>query len=530
MQWVYISVVYAEGPYGENAAKQMNLKAKNYGVCIEVSEMFVTRKEEKEMAIDAVVKKLIRHKTARVIVAFLQDKENSDIFLATLESHNVEDEFIFLGSDSVYFELNGLFVVQPQREVNESFFSLLSQYANTQDPKIKSDNSLLREFYSDKYGCSWDNTATSNKSCYARDHFEFDLASVSITHEFLKMHDIVYLYVDAFEKALDNECASVDRSDNLALRSCLKGDNLRSNNIIRNLKHTQHSGAYNIAIDGNGDAYARWYMYQFQSKGREVIGKVIIGTYDELADPKINLFLDKIDWSMYNNFSQQNVVVQGQNVSIPESVCSHPCKPREHYIQQELPCCWECRTCGSSEYIVNDTKCVPCPFGFWPDEETATECEVIIKTHLKLDSWVTLTLLIAATVGALSTLAITGFYVKKRDEKIIKATSRELCFLILFGIFLAYTTTIFFILKPNFWFCLVNRQGFNISVAIIYAPLLIKTIRLFRIFRATNTGMKHIDAKSQLLLCALLILIQVNILFVFALEENHNAVPLNDDR
>ncbi len=524
MQWVYISMVYVDGPYGENAAKQMNLKAKNYGVCIEVSEMYVQKQEDEEgqRAMDDIVKKLIRYQTARVVVVFLLGETNSNIFLSALRSHNVEEKFIILASDSAYFELYGLFGVQPQRGVNESFFNLLSEYANDQDPKTQVEDSLLREYHADKYNCSWDKTSVLKTGCDERDSFVFNMPavrkSVNFHNEYLRMHDIVFLYAEALQKALGRQCAHIDRNDKKGLRSCLRGYY-----VIRNLRYTQFGGAYNIAIDGNGDAYARWYMYQFQRTEGENVEKVTIGTYDELSEPKIHLFLDKIDWSMYSNFSQQNVVVQGDNVSIPESVCSHPCKPREYYIQQELPCCWECRTCGPSEYIVNEVKCVPCPFGFWPDEETATKCVAIDKTHLKLDSWVTLILLIAATVGAVSTLGMTVFYINKRDVKIIKATTRELCFLILFGILLAFVATIFFILKPNYWFCLANRHGFNVSVAIIYAPLLIKTIRIFRIFRATNTGMKHMDVKSQLLLCALLILIQVSL----SLEDHIERIVNN---
>ena len=39
MNWVYVNVVYTIGPYGENAAKQLNLKAPEFGVCIEVFHM-----------------------------------------------------------------------------------------------------------------------------------------------------------------------------------------------------------------------------------------------------------------------------------------------------------------------------------------------------------------------------------------------------------------------------------------------------------------------------------------------------------
>ena len=68
MNWVYVNVVYAEGAYGENAAKQLSLKAPKFGVCIEVLHMIPW--ESGEAIMIQVIDKLRRHKNARVVIGF----------------------------------------------------------------------------------------------------------------------------------------------------------------------------------------------------------------------------------------------------------------------------------------------------------------------------------------------------------------------------------------------------------------------------------------------------------------------------
>ena len=100
-------------------------------------------------------------------------------------------------------------------------------------------------------------------------------------------------------------------------------------------------------------------------------------------------------------------------------MCSKPCKTKEYLIQQELQCCWICRKCLVNEYIENGTGCKACPFGQWPDEDTATYCTVIETTYLRWSSWITLFLTGIIIVGLFCTFYTISFYIINRHEKII---------------------------------------------------------------------------------------------------------------
>ena len=514
MNWVYINVVYTEGPYGENAAKQISLKSKQKGICIEVLHMVTDRQDS---ILEEAIQRLLRHKKARVVVGFFEFAGVE--FEQVLKRLGVDKEFIFLGSDTVYFTIDGVFRVKPIRAINETYLPKMSEFFEQRDPKIESQDPWLRHIFSDIKNCSWteDTRDMLTKLCDEMDSegplFPF---TPTANAKYTKMYDIVYLFAKAIDKLLQDDCRFVNIDDKTTLRSCVKGGNL-----VKNLKFVEIDGTVNIKIDENGDAYAKWNMYQTQHRDGN-IEEVLTATYDELGKPKLVIFWDTIDWSVFKNFSQQNLNLSDKNITTPESVCSKPCQPREYRIQQELPCCWDCRKCLVNEYIINGTLCELCPFGQWPDEDYAEYCVTIEKTYLKLGDWVTLFLLGVTVIGLAFTIYTSGFYIANRERKILKATTRELCAIIISGIFTAYVSVVFYITIPSFWSCMANRHGFNSAVALIYSPLLVKTNRIYRIFKATKSGIggaKFIDTRTQIIASILLLLIQVIIvLFLFQLH------------
>lgn len=93
-----------------------------------------------------------------------------------------------------------------------------------------------------------------------------------------------------------------------------------------------------------------------------------------------------------------------------------------------------------------------------------------------------------ASFGFILNILIISIYKFYSHEKIIKASSRQLSATILIGSTLGYITVLLFISKPSFVTCLINRIGFHMTVCIIYAPLLMKTQRVYRIFKAGSKG------------------------------------------
>ena len=160
---------------------------------------------------------------------------------------------------------------------------------------------------------------------------------------------------------------------------------------------------------------------------------------------------------------------------------------------------------------MNQETCKQCNLTTWPDDETATECVVIPPTYLKWNVLANI-LAVIAILGALSSGIIAGLFRVNKDTKLIRASSKELNAIILIGILFAYVSVFFYLIKPSDWSCICRHVGFNIAVSLIYAPLLTKTNRVFRIFGAGKRGVKrppYISTNAQLILTSLLLVIQV---------------------
>ena len=76
------------------------------------------------------------------------------------------------------------------------------------------------------------------------------------------------------------------------------------------------------------------------------------------------------------------------------------------------------------------------------------------------------------------------------------------------GIMVAYLTVVAFVARPTNTSCCLSMYGFNLSVALIYAPMLVKTNRIYRIFSAGKKGSKRpglIGSRAMVLISVIVI-------------------------
>ena len=200
MNWVYVNVIYTIGPYGENAAKQLNLKAGAFGICIKVLHM-VAKIEEKAM--DDAVNKLLRYQKAKVVIGFFEHGGN--LFEEAILRKNAETKFIFFGSDTVYFNFNGVFRVQPVRTTDGSFYLQNGRVFHQRDAKLLPEDPWIRNIYADKHNCSWNisktaNTCDSTKSKEPVMDFIIPQTYIDQDRKYIRAYDVAYLYAKGINK------------------------------------------------------------------------------------------------------------------------------------------------------------------------------------------------------------------------------------------------------------------------------------------------------------------------------------------
>ncbi|KAH9508065.1 hypothetical protein Btru_052735 [Bulinus truncatus] len=189
----------------------------------------------------------------------------------------------------------------------------------------------------------------------------------------------------------------------------------------------------------------------------------------------------------------------------PLSFCMPECGFDEHraYITQ---CCWRCRKCQDSEIVSESgTYCEGCPRLYWPAlaENNKSVCMEIDPDFYTLSHPLCGFLFFLTVVGALFALAVLVWYVLNRDNNLVKASSVELNYVHLVTFLASYMSVPLFLMEPTHTNCTVGVLLFTVSFNISYMIMLMKAVRVYRIFSRSGKAMKvpYISPSFHLVVC-----------------------------
>ena len=166
----------------------------------------------------------------------------------------------------------------------------------------------------------------------------------------------------------------------------------------------------------------------------------------------------------------------------PLSFCSSECLPGTRRAKTEL-CCWDCIKCplGTVSTKVGSISCTKC------DPETKSNegrsrCEklsVINITHLNVYG---ITITLVASLGLILILFVGGTYIKFFNTPVLKASNREISFLLLFGISSLFILAVLELSEPSHSLCTATffwrYFGLNLCITVLF----LKTMRIASVF------------------------------------------------
>ncbi|XP_059142368.1 metabotropic glutamate receptor 4-like [Physella acuta] len=520
-KWNYISVVYITGSYGEKAFDNLKTATHDYGICIAASH----RVDEKSNY-NSIVKNLLSYPRARVVILFMYAVQAKNLF-DNVRVLNATGHFIWLGSDglgSIFrtsykgyeSDVMGMFTFRFYASVVPEYY----QYLRSRDP-ANSTNPWLKPAWEQLANCS-----LANKTC--------DPNLNILESSAFSFLDVTSLYMDGAltlaHGAHDMRTNTCPGATGEALRDCIKGDLFLS--YLKNVSFDSYNG--HIYYDNLGDIKGLYQIRQVVMDYVDIsfINKTstlgpehkLIAIYDTQRKT-INYTSRAIRWDFYNAEEPVVPLREGEVRVVPESVCSRPCGVGEYVIQKELECCWECLRCRDNERIVrNGTGCQVCDVFTWPDEASNyTTCVDIALTYHSVTDTLPLIQLCVGVAAIVCAVLIVVCYVRYREVKVIKAASRELSILQMVAIFVGYLTVILFQTTPTPGTCGTLYFLFCLSFTWLYAPLLVKVIRIYRIFESgskNNQRPRFISPQSQLTMTAILIAVQIIIcLYIYAVYK-----------
>lgn len=511
--WSYISVLYSAGTYGEPAFDNIQSLAPKFGICIATSRRLSSDSNFKTAA-----KGLLEYPRARVVILFILADMVSGL-LKELKALKQAGNFVWIGSDAWSGSLSSLtsYLEEASGAITfapvSTFVPSLDEYFRTLVP-ANSPNPWMVPSVEIITGCSLaNNTCNLTHFPYVADGFTYADGNSNVL-------DAVYTIGYAVSKLILALCPNAKGKQ---ARHCIKGETFLS--YLLNTSFEGFTGT--VRFDEYGDCMSKYRINQvFPQKSDD--GN-LTGRFEENTIAYYNILTTSIQYVKRLNFSWEyfndlNSEIPGQKLDAnepPESICSYPCKDGQFKIPSKLECCWDCRSCRENERMAFDTevpRCEVCPQFMWPDPHSnSTICIPIPVTYPKFSSTLPIFLMILTVAAIICTLAVITAYVYLREVRVIKAASRELSFLQLVAILVGYITVVCFQSMPTHVTCSALYFLFCLSFTWLYSPLLVKAVRIFRIFQSGTKGKQRprfISPMSQMFMAITLIALQVRIVLL----------------
>ena len=258
-----------------------------------------------------------------------------------------------------------------------------------------------------------------------------------------------------------------------------------------------------IKFDHNYEVSATYDISNFR-KQDGVDKYVRVGTWDgEIIDGKIKSKL----------VFDRNIKWLNGETNPPVSYCSENCSRDQTKIQIprfNFECCWECHTCHKLQIVTNNT-CEDGPEGWVPNLNRTGW----VKRKLLFPKWsngLSIALILFSLIALVLTLSVIRVFVVHKENKLVKASGRELCFVMLAGISLCFTVPVLFIAKPGGYVCYLRNLVTGLALAMCYAPLFMKINRIYRIFTNAKTTIARpalVTPRMQLLTTFGLVVVQL---------------------
>ena len=330
--------------------------------------------------------------------------------------------------------------------------------------------SWFKKFWEDVFSCSFAGEY-NRRRCSGKEKLEVKRGFPQLT-SVGPIVDAVAAYAQALRFSLEQFCSK--RMDEVCFKQHYIGNilhRIRSSLATKTLESL--SEGRNFSFGHSGGVVGKFSIVNLQWSNSGCTYRVI-GTWDANGGLGRRLVVNKnIYWP------------NGKSVI---SQCSENCKPEDGEVKEPTliskgtVCCWNCRLCRVQDVITQNETCLSCAYGFKPDK-ARKNCYKLREDHVSFKHPVGIVASVFSAGGIFLTTLVVCIFAHHNKTPIVKASGRELSYLMLLGIIMCFTAAIVFLCPPSQIVCGGQRFIAGLSLSLCYASLLLKTNRLNRIFR-----------------------------------------------
>ncbi|XP_059955915.1 extracellular calcium-sensing receptor isoform X2 [Mesoplodon densirostris] len=504
-RWNWVGTIAADDDYGRPGIEKFREEAEERDICIDFSELISQYSDEEE--IQQVVE-VIQNSTAKVIVVFSSGPDLEPL-IKEIVRRNITGR-IWLASEAwasssliampEYFHVVGGTIGFALKAGQIPGFREFLQKVH---PRKSVHNGFAKEFWEETFNCHLQegakgplpvdtflrgheegggrisNSSTAFQPLCTGDENISSVETPYMDYTHLRISYNVYLAVYSIAHALQDIYTCIPGRGLFTNGSCADIKKVEAWQVLKHLRHlnfTNNMGEQ-VTFDECGDLAGNYSIINWHLSPED--GSIVfkeVGYYNVYAKKGERLFIneEKILWS---GFSRE----------VPFSNCSRDCLAgtRKGIIEGEPTCCFECVECPDGEYSdeTDASACDKCPDDFWSNENH-TSC---IAKEIEFLSWTEpfgIALTLFAVLGIFLTAFVLGVFIKFRNTPIVKATNRELSYLLLFSLLCCFSSSLFFIGEPQDWTCRLRQPAFGISFVLCISCILVKTNRVLLVFEA----------------------------------------------
>ncbi|XP_040002170.1 glutamate receptor, metabotropic 8a isoform X1 [Xiphias gladius] len=519
MEWNYVSTLASEGNYGESGVEAfIQISRETGGVCI--AQSLKIPREPRPGEFDKIIRRLLETSNARAIIMFANEDDIRRV-LDAAKRNNQTGHFLWVGSDSWGSKISpvigqervaeGAITILPKRASVDAF----DRYFRSRSLSNNRRNVWFAEFWEENFNCKLGmhgKRPGSLKKCTGLEKVGRD-SSYEQEGKVQFVMDAVYAMAHALHRMHRELCYGYP---GLCPRMA---NNIDGKELLSHIRAVNFNGSAStpVVFNENGDAPGRYDIFQYQITNRSTAEYRVIGSWTN----KLHLKVEAMRW-------------RTGDPSLPASVCSIPCRAGERKkVVKGVPCCWHCERCEGYHYQASEFTCELCPYEMRPDSNR-TGCVPIPIIKLEWHSPWAIVPVFISMLGIIATSFVIVTFVRYNDTPIVRASGREMSYVLLTGIFLCYAITFLMIATPDVGVCSFRRIFLGLGMCFSYAALLTKTNRIHRIFeqgKKSVTAPRFISPASQLVITFSLISVQLLGVFVwFAVDPPHTVVDYGEQR
>ncbi|XP_064359569.1 metabotropic glutamate receptor 6-like [Dromaius novaehollandiae] len=490
--WSYVSTLASEGSYGESGVDAFVQSSREAGgLC--VAQSVKLPREPRRGEYGKALGRLLETPAARAVVLFANEDDIRGMLAAAARA-NLSGHFAWVGSDSWGAKMApvqgleeaawGAVTILPTRASVPGF----DEYFTSRSLENNRRNRWFHEFWEEDFNCRLPHGAPHGaphadgpppRKCTGRERIGRD-SPYEQEGKVQFVIDAVFAMARGLHSLLGEQCPGGGGL-------CPRADPPDGRRLLAHIRRLAFNGSAGtpVSFNENGDAPGRYDIFQFQGVNGSGGAYRPVGQWVQ----GLRLQVESMRWGL------------GPPGTPPPSACSPPCGPGERKKPVEgVPCCWHCEACGGYRYRADAFTCRPCGPALRPTADRAG-CRPTPLLRLAWRSpWAAAPLALAAA-GLAATAFVLATFARHHDTPIVRASGRELSYVLLAGIALVYAITFPMVAQPGVAVCALRRLFLGLGMSVTYAALLTKTNRIYRIFeqgKRSVTPPRFISPRSQL--------------------------------